>query len=213
MRTEAKVLVIVDVQNDFLPGGALAVPGGEEVIPLINSFSGGFDKVVATQDWHPPGHVSFASARGAEPYTSVKEGGRERALWPDHCVQGTPGAELARDLDTRPVSLILRKGASRGLDSYSAFVEEDGKTETGLRHYLNGLGLREVYVCGLALDYCVLATALDAATLGFRAHVIQAACRAVGEPPGSAEKALETLRAGGVKILGGEPVLPGRGGR
>lgn len=212
MKTEAKALIIVDVQNDFLPGGALAVPDGAEIIPLINSISGGFDRVIATQDWHPPGHVSFASAHGGEPYSKIKENGRERDLWPDHCVQGTPGAALGRDLDTRPVDLVLRKGASLSLDSYSAFLEEDRKTGTGLQHYLKGLGLKDVYVCGLALDYCVLATALDAAALGFRAHVIQAACRAVDKPPGSAAKALEALRAGGVKIMGGEAALPRRGG-
>lgn len=213
MKTEAKALIIVDVQEDFLPGGALAVPGGEEIVPLINSISGGFDRVVATQDWHPPGHVSFASASGKKPYSRVRDNGRERYRWPDHCVQGSPGAELSRDLDTRPVDLILRKGTDPALDSYSAFLEEDRKTDTGLRHFLKGLGLKEVYVCGLALDYCVLATALDAAALGFRSHVIQAACRAVDKPRGSAADALEELRAAGVKILGGEPALRRRRAR
>lgn len=193
-----RALLIVDVQNDFLPGGALPVPGGDEIIPLINGFSGGFGKVIATQDWHPPGHVSFAGTHGRKPY-EVLAGGQ--MLWPEHCLQGGRGAELAAGLDLRPVGLIIRKGTSPGLDSYSAFLENDRKTETGLRYYLQGLGIGSLSVCGLAADYCVLYSALDAAAAGFETSVIRGATRGVNAPAGSVEEAFRTMKARGVKVI------------
>lgn len=196
-----KALIIADVQNDFLPGGALAVAGGDTIIPLINSISGSFGKVIAVQDWHPAGHVSFASAHGAKPYDIIKAGGAAQALWPDHCLQGSRGAELAAALDLKPVSLILRTGSDPLVDSYSAFLENDRKTATGLEHYLKGLGIFDVYLCGLATDYCVLNSALDAAAAGFTTHVIRNAACGLNVPPGSVDEAFRLMKAKGVKVM------------
>lgn len=196
-----KALIIADVQNDFLPGGALAVPGGDAIIPLINSIAGGFGKVIAVQDWHPAGHVSFASAHGAKPYDVIKAGGAEQVLWPDHCLQGSRGAELAAGLDLKPVSLILRKGSDPLVDSYSALMDNDKKTATGLEYYLKGLGIFDIYICGLAADYCVLNTALDAVAAGFTTHVISSATRGVNVPAGSVDEAFRLMKAKGVKVM------------
>lgn len=190
-----RALLIVDVQNDFCPGGALAVERGDEVVAVINRVSLAFTRIVATQDWHPPGHLSFASSHpGRKPLETVEVNGIAQVLWPDHCVQGSRGAELHPRLDTRGVSLVLRKGMRTELDSYSAFFENDRATATGLAGYLRGLGVDELFVCGLATDYCVFASVMDALALGFRVTVVRDACRGVDFPAGNALAAME--RAG-----------------
>ncbi len=195
------VLLVIDVQNDFCPGGSLAVESGDEVVTVINRIMPGFSRVVATQDWHPPDHVSFASSHpGRRPLDIVDADGIEQVLWPDHCLQGTRGAELHPRLETARIGLLLRKGMSRGLDSYSAFFENDRRTDTGLRHYLRGMKLREVFVCGLATDYCVRASALDARRLGLRVTLVSNACRGVDYPQGSVEEALAAMRKAGVRM-------------
>jgi nicotinamidase/pyrazinamidase len=196
-----RVLLIVDVQNDFCPGGSLAVEDGDAVVPVINRIMHLFTRVVATQDWHPVDHVSFASQHpGRKPLDVVMAGRIEQVLWPDHCVQGTRGAELHPRLETGRIELVMRKGLRRELDSYSAFFENDHATDTGLRHYLKGMGARELYVCGLATDYCVRASAVDARKLGFRVTLVKDACRGVDAPPGSVGEALEEMRRVGVRI-------------
>jgi nicotinamidase/pyrazinamidase len=201
-RSSHRALIIVDVQNDFCPGGALEVSRGDEVVPAINRLSAAFDKTVATQDWHPAAHFSFASHHPGKKPMDIIEIGRDRqVLWPDHCVQGTRGAEFHPELDTSPISLIVRKGTNPSIDSYSGFFDNDKKTSTGLEHYLKGLGYREVFLCGLAIDYCVYYTAMDAVRLGFETYLIEDACRGVGFPEGSIERSLDDMRARGVKVL------------
>jgi nicotinamidase/pyrazinamidase len=197
-----RALLVVDVQNDFCPGGSLAVESGDEVVAVINRVMHGFSRVIATQDWHPPDHVSFAGSHpGRRPLDVVDAGGIEQVLWPDHCVRASPGAELHPRLDAGPIGLLLRKGMRRELDSYSAFFENDHRTDTGLRHYLKGMKLRELFVCGLATDYCVRASVLDAARLGYRVTLIVDACRGVDFPGGSVEKALADMRKAGVRMI------------
>ena len=196
-----RVLLVIDVQNDFCPGGSLAVEDGDEVVPVVNRIMPAFSRVVASQDWHPPGHVSFASAHpGQRPLDVVDAGGIEQVLWPDHCVQGTRGAELHPRLETGRIGLLLRKGMRPGLDSYSAFFENDHRTDTGLRHYLKGLSLREVFVCGLATDYCVFSSAMDARKLGFQVTLVRDACRGVGFPEGSIQRAVDVMLKAGVRL-------------
>ena len=195
------VLLVIDVQNDFCPGGNLAVESGDEVVPVINRIMPAFPWVVATQDWHPPDHVSFASSHpGRKPLDVVDADGIEQILWPDHCIQGSRGAELNPRLDQTRIGLLLRKGMRRGLDSYSAFFENDHRTDTGLRHYLKGMKLRELFICGLATDYCVLASARDARRLGFRVTLVRDACRGVDFPQGSIEKAIADMQKAGVRM-------------
>ncbi len=194
-------LIIIDVQNDFCPGGSLPVAEGDQVIPVINRVAGSVPLVVATQDWHPADHVSFASRhRGRSPFDTVERGGLVQVLWPDHCVQGSAGAELHPDLDQRPFDLVIHKGTDPEIDSYSAFFENDRRTSTGLEYYLRGLGCEELLLAGLATDYCVLYSALDAVRLGFRTTVLLDAVRGVGQPPGSLEGALREMRAAGVAL-------------
>ena len=198
MRT---ALLVIDVQNDFCPGGALAVPDGDAVVAAANALMPRFDVVVATRDWHPPGHCSFASRHpGAALYGTVEVDGIEQTLWPDHCVQGSDGAALHPELDQRGINLILHKGASRDLDSYSAFFENDRRTTTGLAGYLRELEVREVTLCGLATDYCVRYSALDAARLGFAVTVAANACRGVDVPDGNVGRALEQMRVAGIAL-------------
>jgi nicotinamidase/pyrazinamidase len=200
--------VLVDVQNDFCPGGALAVPGGDEVVDIANALAPRFALAVATQDWHPAGHASFASAHpGAAVYDSADVGGIKQGLWPDHCVQGSKGAELRADLDLRPYRLVIRKGANPNLDSYSAFFENDRITPTGLRGYLQGLGVKRVYLAGLATDYCVLFSSLDAARLGFETWVVADAVRAVGVPAGSEKAAFQVMESAGVRLVSSAELL------
>ncbi len=177
-------LLVIDMQNDFLPGGALAVPGGDALLPGINALAGCFDHVLVTQDWHPTGHISFASSHaGKQPFTDTAEAlYGTQALWPDHCVQGSAGAALATALDTSRVELVLRKGFRRGIDSYSAFLENDKTTLTGLAGFLRERGLNRLFFCGLAYDFCVGHSALDAVRLGFEALVVEDLSRAVDLP-------------------------------
>jgi nicotinamidase/pyrazinamidase len=196
-------LIITDIQNDFCPGGALAVADGDAIIPGVNAVSARFDKCVATQDWHPTGHVSFASTQGRSPYEVIMVDGHHQELWPDHCVQGSFGAAFHTDLDLRPVDLIIRKGNDPRIDSYSTFMENDMKTVTGLHHYFRGMGVGHVYLCGLATDYCVHFSALDALNLGFEVTVLLDLCRGVGVPAGNVERALADMRERGIHIASG----------
>jgi len=200
-------LVVVDVQNDFFPGGPLAIERADEIVPVINRLLAVAARVVATQDWHPKDHVSFASNhKGRKPLETVSAGGVQQVLWPDHCVQVTRGADFHPWLDLRRVGLIVRKGMRKDLDSYSAFLENDGRTGTGLQGWLKGLGVKQVYVSGLATDYCVRATALDARRLGFETVLVEDACRGVEEPKGSA-LVVEEMKKAGVKIARSAEVL------
>jgi len=195
------VLIVVDVQRDFLPGGALAVPDGDAVIAPINRLARNFRHVVLTQDWHPEGHASFASSHpGKHPFDLIDLPYGPQVLWPDHCVQGTPGAEISQALDIPHAQLVIRKGYNAGIDSYSGFKEADRRTSTGLEGYLKERGLRRVFCVGLALDFCVAWTALDAAAAGFETYVIEDASRAI-DTNGSLEKAWHDLSASGVRII------------
>jgi nicotinamidase/pyrazinamidase len=179
MQNQAALLVI-DVQNDFCTGGALAVPGGEAVAPLINHLAAKFATVVLTQDWHPPGHISFAASHpGRQPFETTTLPYGEQVLWPTHCVQATQGAAFHPDLAIPHAGLILRKGLHHQVDSYSAFLEADRTTKTGLDGYFASRGITELYLCGLATDYCVAWSAEDARRFGFKATVIEDACRAI----------------------------------
>ena len=173
-------LLVVDVQSDFCPGGALAVPRGNEVVPLINRLAECFAHVVLTQDWHPAGHQSFASSHpGHKPYETIDVAYGRQILWPDHCVQGTPGAELCPELQISHAELVLRKGFHRAIDSYSAFYENDRRTQTGLAGYLRQRGLRRIFLAGLAFDFCVRYSAEDAHREGLDVVVIEDACRSI----------------------------------
>ncbi len=195
------VLIIVDIQNDFCPGGALPVPEGDQIIPVINKISSWFEKVVCTQDWHPENHVSFARTHNKEVYEVIESGGVKQVLWPEHCVCGTRGAAFHRALDLKPVNLIMRKGVNPGIDSYSAFLENDRKTETGLHFYLNGFSIRDVYVCGLATDFCVYYTCLDARSFGFNTFFIQDAARGIDQPEGNIETVIMDMKSKGVMVI------------
>ncbi|WP_418953572.1 bifunctional nicotinamidase/pyrazinamidase [Zeimonas sediminis] len=196
----ADALLVVDVQNDFCPGGALAVAGGDEVVAPANALMARFAHVVLTQDWHPPDHRSFASAHpGHRPFETVAMPYGEQTLWPDHCVQGSPGAAFHAELDTRRASLIVRKGARPAIDSYSTFFENDRRTPTGLGGALREMGVSRVFLCGLATDYCVQYSALDARRLGFEAVVLLDACRAI-DLDGSLAAALDAMRQAGVVL-------------
>ena len=193
-----RCLIVIDVQNDFLPGGALAVAHGDEVVAPINRLAARFANVLLTQDWHPRGHASFASSHpGKRPFETARLAYGEQVLWPEHCVQGSHGAALAADLAIPHAQLVLRKGYHEGVDSYSAFVEADRRTPTGLAAYLRERGLKKLYLCGLATDYCVAWSALDARAAGFEATVIEDACRAI-DLEGSLARARRDMAAAGV---------------
>ena len=196
------VLIVVDVQQDFLPGGPLAVPHGDAVIAPCNALGRRFAHVVLTQDWHPSGHASFASAHpGKRPFVDTVElSYGTQAVWPDHCVQGTPGAALAQRLDIAHAELIIRKGYNRAIDSYSAFMEADRATSTGLAGYLRARGLQRVFVCGLATDFCVALTAMDARQAGFQTFVVADAVRGI-DIDGSIDKAWEKMAVAGVERI------------
>jgi nicotinamidase/pyrazinamidase len=194
-------LIVVDVQNCFTPGGSLAVKDGDAIIPLINTIAGKFKNVVLTQDWHTADHISFASQHaGKKPFETVKLPYGQQVLWPDHCVQGTDGAAIHKDLKVPHAQLVIRKGFNPKVDSYSAFIEADGRTRTGLGGYLNTRGIRSVYVVGLATDFCVGWTALDARKLGMNAAVIEDACRGI-DTNGSLAKAWAAMNKAGVKRI------------
>lgn len=191
-------LIVVDVQNCFLPGGSLAVTNGDAVLPVINALAGKFRNVVATQDWHTPGHASFASAHaGKKPFDTIAMPYGQQVLWPDHCVQGTEGAALSAGLKIPHLQLVIRKGYNPDVDSYSGFVEADGTTKTGLAGYLKERGISRVFVVGLATDFCVAWTALDARKAGFEAAVIEDACRGI-DLNGSVAAAWSEMKAAGV---------------
>jgi len=195
---ERDALIVVDVQNDFCPGGALAVPEGEQVVARINLLIPGFARVVLTQDWHPAGHRSFASSHpGRNAFEAMDFPYGPQTLWPDHCVQGTPGAGLHPDLNTQAASLIIRKGFRPDIDSYSAMYENDRVTSTGLAGWLRETGVERLFLCGLATDFCVRYTAIDARRLGFRVVLIQQACRAI-DLDGSLDDALAQMHGAGV---------------
>jgi len=174
------VLLVIDVQNDFCPGGALAVPDGDAVVPVINRLAGAFDHVLLTQDWHPAGHTSFASSHaGRQPFETIEVAYGAQTLWPDHCVQGSTGAAFHKNLEALRAELIIRKGYDPAIDSYSAFYENDRTTATGLTGYLRARGFARVFLAGLATDFCVAYSAIDAAREGFAVVVIEDACRAI----------------------------------
>ena len=201
------VLIVVDVQYDFLPGGALAVPDGDAVIAPINALARRFSHVVLTQDWHPSGHASFASSHpGRAPFETVPLHYGLQILWPDHCVQGTRGAMIADELDIPHAQLIIRKGHNRTIDSYSGFLEADRRTSTGLGGYLTERGCRRVFCAGLATDFCVAWTALDARGIGFDAVVIEDACRAI-DTQGSLARAWADMQGAGVGRVGAADLL------
>lgn len=205
------LLLIADVQRDFCEGGALPVHDGGAVVAPINALMDRFANIVAVQDWHPLGHASFASSYPARaPFDRVELGYGAQTLWPDHCVQGTSGAELHPELRREPLQLVLRKGFRPEIDSYSAFLENDRKTPTGLAGYLRERGIARVVCVGLALDYCVRWSAEDAWRLGFGAAVVANACRAIGAGPAVAET-LDTMRLGGIEIVGTGDIVGGAG--
>lgn len=200
MHPATDALIVIDVQNDFCPGGALAVAGGDEIISLINGLMEAFGTVVLTQDWHPANHASFAANHpGAEPFSLAQMPYGPQVLWPTHCVQGSKGAEFHRDLWTDPAHLIVRKGFRPEIDSYSAFFENDHSTPTGLDGYLRSRGITAVTLVGLATDYCVAYSAVDAAALGYTATVLEGAARAI-DLNGSLAEAREKMRAAGVRL-------------
>ena len=198
---DASALLVIDVQNCFLPGGSLAVKDGEQVIAVINRIAKGFANVVMTQDWHTPGHISFASVHaGKKPFETVDLAYGKQVLWPDHCVQGTDGAALSKDLSIPQAALVIRKGFHKDVDSYSAFTEADGKTTTGLAAYLKARQIERLFVAGLATDFCVAWTALDARKAGFETYVVEDACRGI-DTQGSLAKAWADMDKAGVKRI------------
>jgi nicotinamidase/pyrazinamidase len=195
-------LLLVDIQNDFLPGGALPVPEGDRIIPIVNTLMPRFDLVLATQDWHPPNHVSFAANHpGTNPGETITHSGLPQILWPVHCVQGTPGAELARGLDISRIGLVFQKGIDPDIDSYSGFFDNGRRRSTGLAEDLQARAITSIYLCGLATDYCVDATALDGRREGFTVTLIEDACRGVNLRPGDAAAAIGEMRQAGVRVL------------
>jgi nicotinamidase/pyrazinamidase len=198
---EHEALIIVDPQIDFCPGGALAVPGGDEIMPVINRLARDFSHVVLTQDWHPPDHRSFASTHpGRSPFETIEVDYGVQTLWPDHCVQGTQGARFHPALDVPHAELVIRKGYRANIDSYSAFRENDRKTPTGLTGYLRERGFERVTLCGLATDFCVLFSTLDAQNAGFETAVVLKATRAI-DIDGSLARALATMRDAGASLI------------
>ncbi len=198
--TGSDVLLVVDVQLDFLPGGALAVPDGDAIVPIVNRLARRFDNVILTQDWHPAGHVSFASSHGQVPFSTIELPYGKQVLWPDHCVQGSRGAEFAAELDVPHAQAVIRKGYHAHTDSYSAFIEADRSTHTGLAGLLRERGASRVWLCGLATDFCVAWSALDARLAGFDVVVIEDACRAI-DTGGSLAAARNAFRDAHIRLL------------
>jgi nicotinamidase/pyrazinamidase len=197
-----RALIVVDIQNDFLPGGALAVEEGDQVIPVVNRLMNWFELVVATQDWHPRNHGSFASNHpGRKPGDLITLGGLPQVLWPVHCVQGTQGAELSALLLKEPIRAIFQKGIDTEIDSYSAIFDNARRRSTGLSEFLINQGVKEIFIAGLALDYCVKFTALDAVSLGFSTWAIRDASRAVNLDPGDGDRAVAEIKAAGAQVV------------
>jgi nicotinamidase/pyrazinamidase len=195
-------LILVDLQNDFLPGGALAVPHGDEVIPLANELQQRFELVLATKDWHPPDHGSFAANHpGKQPGDRIILDGIEQILWPMHCVQNTHGADFAAAFDTSQVAHVFHKGTDPMIDSYSTFFDNAHRRHTGLAHYLEKRGIHDIYLMGLALDYCVKYSTLDARHLGLNTHVIVDGCRGIELEPGDIDRALDEMKCAGAVLL------------
>lgn len=200
MTQKREALLVIDVQNDFCPGGSLAVPDGDEVVPIINNMMTDFSTIILTQDWHPAGHSSFATSHeGHPPFSTIPMPYGDQVLWPDHCVQGRDGAAFHKDLQQDRADLIIRKGTNTDIDSYSAFFENDRTTPTGLKGYLDTLGIHKLIITGLATDYCVRYSAVDTARLGYEVEVILSACRAI-DLDGSLKAALDDMQAHGVTI-------------
>ena len=203
-----RCLLLVDLQNDFLPGGALPVPEGDAVIPVVNRLQPHFDLVVATQDWHPPDHGSFAANHPGRKVGEVVDlDGLPQILWPVHCVQFTRGAEFVPGLDTGRIAHVVRKGTDPRIDSYSGFFDNGKRRSTGLADFLRQQGVRELYVAGLATDYCVKATALDAVQLGFPTWLIVDGCRGVNLQPGDVDRALDEMARAGVRLVRSDEVI------
>lgn len=199
-----KALLLIDIQNDFLPGGALAVPDGDVIIPIINQLQPQFDLVIATQDWHPQGHKSFASNHaGKKVFEKIDLDGLEQVLWPDHCVQGTAGAEFSKQLDMKKVEAVFRKGTNADIDSYSGFYDNGHRKSTGLADYLRGKNIQQVYIAGLAGDYCVYYSAKDALKEGFDTYIIEDATRPINRE-GFEQAKKDILQLGGKVILSAE---------
>jgi nicotinamidase/pyrazinamidase len=202
-----RALILVDIQNDFLPGGALAVPDGDLVVPVANRIMNRFDLVVATQDWHPAGHSSFASQHdGRNIGDMIELNGAPQILWPDHCVQNTPGAEFAPGLNRDGIMHVVRKGMDKGIDSYSGFFDNDHARATGMEAYLRQQKANDLYIMGLATDYCVKYTALDARQLGFNVNLIEEGVRGVELNKGDCEKAIQEMQDAGAKMIGRDDV-------
>lgn len=196
-----RALLVIDVQNDFVPGGALAVPEGDQIVPLVNQLGARFSQVVLAQDWHPAGHASFASSHpGKNPFDVIELSYGAQTLWPDHCIQGSQGAQFHPQLNIAHAQLIVRKGGNRQVDSYSAFTEADQHTPTGLAGNLRERGIDTLFVCGLALDFCVAWTALHARREGFVTYVVLDACRAI-DTEGSQARAMAQMQAAGVQFI------------
>ena len=200
MKPNTNALIVIDVQTDFCPGGALAVAGGDEIVPAINAMMDDFAVCILTQDWHPAGHSSFASTQGADPFSETQMPYGPQMLWPDHCIQGSSGAQFHPDLRTDPADLIIRKGYNPAIDSYSAFFENDHKTPTGLHGYLQTRGITHLTMAGLATDYCVQFSAVDAANLGYDVEVVMNACRAI-DFGGTLDAAITTMRDVKVRLV------------
>jgi nicotinamidase/pyrazinamidase len=199
-KTDQEVLLVIDVQNDFCPGGALAVPQGDAIIPAVNRLAASYAHVILTQDWHPRGHASFASSHpGKSPFETIEVSYGAQVLWPDHCVQGTPGAAFHFALDIPPAELVLRKGFRSTIDSYSAFRENDHRTMTGLAGYLKERGFQRVTLCGLATDFCVAFSAIDGRQAGFQISVVTGACRGI-DIDGSLARAMRSMSEAGVSL-------------
>lgn len=196
-----KTLIVTDVQHDFMPGGALGITGANAIVPVINRLIPKFDHVFATQDWHPPHHISFASTHHKKVGEVIRVGDLEQILWPDHCVQNTHGADFATGLHRERFEAVFHKGTDPKVDSYSTFFDNARKRQTGLADHLRKANLKDLYFVGLATDYCVLYSVLDALELGFNAWVISDACRAINLKPGDEERALEKMRLQGTKII------------
>ena len=195
-------LILVDIQNDFLPGGTLAVPHGDEVVPLVDGLQQRFDLIVATKDWHPSDHGSFAANHpGKNPGDRIVLDGIEQILWPVHCVQDTHGSEFAPSFDTSRIEHVFHKGTERNIDSYSTFFDNAHRRQTGLAHYLEKHGIKDIYLMGLALDYCVKYSALDARHLGLNTYVIVDGCRGIELNPGDIGRALEEMKDAGAILL------------
>jgi nicotinamidase/pyrazinamidase len=197
-------LILVDIQNDFLPGGALAVPRGDEIVPIANELQRSFDVVVATQDWHPANHGSFAANHpGKKVYEQIELNGLPQTLWPVHCVQNTRGAEFGATLERARIEKVFQKGTDPGIDSYSGFFDNGHRKSTGMGEWLKDRGIRELFVCGLATDYCVKFTAIDAVQMGFMTTLIEDASRAVNLRPSDGEEAIAEMKRAGVRVVSG----------